>query len=131
MIGVIGAAIASVAGQVVGRDSQAARVIGWITVAVIVVVLFILAKSLYDAAVVDEHERDTRAELNEGVIRGEQRASAAQRAQDQEFAQSQADIQEGMNNAADSDPDGAARPVGPVSQSYYDGLRDDKGRKAR
>ncbi len=131
MFAPLGVILAGLAGKIIGPQSMAAKVIGWLAVIVIVILLFVAGKAIYDASVIDDHERDVRAELNEDVIEGEQAASAEQRAADQEFAQSQADIQEGMNNAAESDPGGAARPVGPVSQSYFDGVRDDKSRKAR
>lgn len=131
MFAPIGVALASLAGKVIRPDSKAAMILGWLAVIAVAAVLFFTAKALYDASVIDDHERDTRAELNEGVIAGEQKASAEQRARDQEFAQSQADVEEGMNDARESDPDGAARPVGPVSQSYFDSVRDDKGRQAR
>lgn len=124
MIGTIGVALAGLAGKVIGQDSLAAKVLGWLAVAAAAAALFFTAKAIYDASVIDEHERDVRAELNEGVIEGEQKASAAQRSRDIEFAEDQARIQEGMNDAAESDPDGAARPVGPVQQSYFDQLRE-------
>lgn len=127
MFAPIGVLLAGLAGKVIGPQSTAAKIIGWLAVIAAAVVLFLIAKTIYDASVVDEHERDVRAELNEDVIDGEQKASAAQREADQQFAEEQADIEEGMNDARESDPDGAARPVGPVSQSYFDSVRDDKG----
>lgn len=131
MFAPLGVLIAGFAGKVIGPQSTAAKVIGWIAVVTLAVILFVAGKAIYDASVIDEHERDVRAELNEDVIEGEQAASAAQRKRDRAFDESQATIQEGMNDAQQNDPDGAAKPVGPVSQSYYDSLRDDQGRKAR
>lgn len=124
MISTIGIAIAGIFGKVVAPQSQAAKVLGWIAVAAAALALGLTAKAIYDHSVISDHERDVRADLNEDVIEGEQKASAAQRARDQDFAQSQANVQEGMNNARRDDPSGAARPVGPVQQSYFDQLRE-------
>lgn len=82
-----------------------------------------IGKVIYDRNLIGDYEQGVQAEINKDLLEAEREANASRAARDSSFASSQADISEGMEDARTNDPNHGARPVGPVSQSYYDRLR--------
>ncbi len=123
MLITIGLAIAK---AITGKriPDEGARIIGIATFVLLIGAILVPAKCAYDASVISKHEAQQQAKIDRAVLEGERAANANEAARDDSFATSQADISEGMNNARTNDPQHGARPVGPVSQSYYDRLRE-------
>lgn len=117
----IGMALAKLAGRQVSE--KVAKVIGLAVMAIALVTIFFIAKALYDKSVVDDYRDKREAEIAKAALKADRKANAADVIRDNEFADSQADIAEGITNATANDPRKGATPVGPVSQSYYDRLR--------
>lgn len=118
MLITIGLAIAK---AITGKriPDEGARIIGIIAFVLVIGTILVPAKCAYDANVISKHE----AEIDRAALKAERAANENQAARDNSFATSQADIEKGMDNALTNDPQHGARPVGPVSQSYYDRLR--------
>lgn len=122
MLITIGLAIAK---AITGKKipDEGARIIGIGAFVLLILAIAAPVKCAYDRSLISGYEQDKQAEINKGLLEAERAASASEAARDDSFATSQADIKEGMNDARTNDPDHGARPVGPVSQSYYDRLR--------
>lgn len=107
---------------------KTAKIIGLVLLGLLLIAVLSLGKCAYDASVIDRHEAEERAEKAERQLEAERRADEemANRAAAQEETQRRLD--EAIRNAAQRDPEGAARPVGPVTDSYYDTLRKKENR---
>lgn len=124
----IGMTIAWLFGQRV--TAKTGKVIGIVACMILAVALLSIGKCAYDANVIDEHENKREAEIAKGVLKADRGANAGDLARDEEFAKAQANIAGAMSDAEQNDPEHGRTPVGPVSQSYYDSLRDDRNRPA-
>lgn len=100
-----------------------ARIIGIGTFVALVLAIAAPVKCAYDARVISRHDAKQQAEMDRAALAAERAANANDAARDKEFATSQADLTEGMNHARANDPAHGASPIGPVSQSYFDRLR--------
>lgn len=116
----------AVARAVTGRKipEAGARIIGIGAFVALILAIAAPAKCAYDASVVSKHEAQQQAKIDRARLEAERSANASEAARDISFATSQADINEGMDNARTNDPQHGTRPVGSVSQSYYDRLRE-------
>lgn len=103
---------------------EGARIIGIGAFLALILAIAAPVKCAYDRSVIERHDQARQAEIDRARLEAERSANASQAARDSSFATSQADIKEGMNDARTNDPAHGARPVGPVSQSYYDRLRE-------
>ena len=81
----------------------------------------------HDAAVLERDALERKAATAERDLRGERAAGSVAGAAADAFAASQAALKEAQDEAVKNDPEGAARPVGPSMQSYFDGLRGQTG----
>ena len=102
---------------------KVAKAIGIGALALAAVLVLGIGKMIYDRNLIGDYEQGVQAEIDKGLLEAEREANASRAARDSSFASSQADISEGMEDARTNDPDHGARPVGPVSQSYYERLR--------
>jgi len=95
-----------------------------IIVAVIVLLLVVLpvAKCTYDQSVIDRHND----KIAEDVLDADREANKALASDQAEFNDSQDRLETAATEAAKADPTGAAKPVGPVTKSYYDNLPEKK-----
>lgn len=123
MLITIGLAIAK---AITGKKipDEGARIIGIGAFVAVVLAIAAPIKCAYDANLISRHDEQQQAEMDRAALTAERSANVSQAARDDSFAASQADISEGMDNARTNDPQQGARPVGPVSQSYYDRLRE-------
>ena len=103
---------------------EGARIIGIGAFVALILAIAAPAKCAYDASVISKHEAAQQAKIDRARLEAEQAANERERARDNSFATSQADINEGMENARTNDPQHGTRPVGSVSQSYFDRLRE-------
>ena len=81
----------------------------------------------HDAAVVEREALERKAAEAERTLRAERAAGEAAGSEADVFGASQADVKEARDEAVRKDPEGAARPVGPGMQSYFDSLRKQGG----
>lgn len=91
--------------------------------------LFGLGKLAYDASVIAKHEAEQRAEIARKQLEADRAADAKAAEDARKLAESQKQLEQAARDAAKADPTGAAKPVGPVSQSYYDTLRKQQEKK--
>lgn len=80
----------------------------------------------HDRAVLEEAALEQKAAAAERDLRGERAAGTVAGAAADAFAASQAALKESTDEALRNDPEGAARPVGPGMQSYFDRLREER-----
>lgn len=85
-----------------------------------------LGKCAYDASLIAKHEAAENARKAEAQLAADRAADAATAKQIAEAAETQKALEQAQAEAARKDPVGAAQPVGPVTQSYYDTLRKEK-----
>jgi secreted protein with Ig-like and vWFA domain len=93
------------------------------------ILLLGLGKWAYDASVIAQHEARQRAEVARKQLEADREADAKAAEDARKLAQTQKELEQAARDAAAADPAGAAKPVGPVSQSYYDTLRKQKESK--
>lgn len=108
---------------------KVAKVIGFVILAILLVLILSLGKCAYDASIINQHEAADRAEKAEKQLEAERKADEEAAATATELAQTKADLEAATSEAAKADPEGAAKEVGPVSKSYYDTLRKKENRR--
>ncbi len=102
---------------------EAARATGIVVLVIALVLVVGLGKCAYDKSVVSNYKSERAAKVAEDTLEADRAAAAAEKPRTEAFRESQAEIERETAKAAQRDPTGAARPVGPVTQSYYDNLR--------
>lgn len=100
----------------------AAKIVGFIILAVVLIGVLGLGKCAYDASVINAHESKDKAEKAQRQLEADRKADEVISNKAAAFDESQRNISEAGEAAKRADPIGAASPVGPVSQSYYDNL---------
>lgn len=103
-------------------SGKAAQIVGWIVSAALLLALLSLGKCAYDDSVINKHETEERAKQAERQLQAERDANAKMAQHAAEYAAQQKTLEDAAAEALRRDPVGAAKPVGPVSQSYYDSL---------
>lgn len=103
-----------------------AKVLGIIILVIVGAAAITLGRYAYDASVIAKHEANDRAVKAERQLEAERQADKEAEATATELAETKAELDRATAEAARSDPEGAAKEVGPVSQSYYDTLRRQK-----
>lgn len=101
-----------------GWTESAAKAAGIILAIGLLIALLTIGKCAYDDGVVDDYLGQRAVENLEARNAADEEA-AKREAQDRETELRQI---EAAARAAAQDPEAAARPVGPVTQSYYDTL---------
>lgn len=124
LIASIGAFLPGLFGKQVSE--KVAKVLGFIALGLLLIAVLSLGKCAYDASIIEQHESADRAEKAERQLDAERRADEEAEATASELAETKADLDAATAEAARRDPEGAAKEVGPVSQSYYDTLRRQK-----
>lgn len=120
----IGAFLPGLFGKQVSQ--KVAKVLGFITLGLLLIAVLGLGKCAYDASIIEQHESADRAEKAEKQLEADRAADEATEDQTRELAETQQELEEAQAEAARNDPEGAAGPVGPVTDSYYDTLRKQK-----
>lgn len=123
--------IASIGGfipKLLGKDVtyKTARVLGFILLAILLVAILSLGKCAYDASIINQHEAEERAEKAERQRDAERKANEKASADATALATTEAKLDQALADAAKKNPTEAAKHVGPVSQSYYDTLRENR-----
>lgn len=103
-----------------------AKVVGGITLAVLLVGGFFIAKAIYDRNLISNHDAGRSAQIANDTVAADRAADEEAAKRQAEFEASQANIADAAAKARAADPEGAAKPVGPVSKSYYDTLPEKK-----
>lgn len=107
---------------------KAAKIAGFASLAVLLLAVLSLGKCAYDASVVNEYKTEQRAKEAEATLEAERRANAEELARQLDEAARQGRLDAATAEAKRADPAGAAKPVGPVTKSYYDTLRKEQGK---
>lgn len=101
---------------------EVAKVLGVVILVVAGIVLLGLGKCAYDKSIINAHESERKVKAAEKQLEADRAADAETARQIEEFQSEQDRLEKAANDAARENPGGAAAPVGPVSQSYYDNL---------
>lgn len=103
-----------------------AKVVGGIALAVLLIALLGIGKCSYDRAIINAHDDKRDATIANSTVTADRAADAAAANRAAVFQNSQDVLTNAASAARAADPTGAAKPVGPVSSSYYDNLPDRK-----
>ena len=109
-----------------GVDPKATGPLAWVLSIIVAIVAIILAISLYNAAVIDDYETEKRADEAEKTIEQIEEAEEQDERLRNRDDQTIDNATEGARNAATKDPEGAGKPVGPVTSSVHDSLREQR-----
>lgn len=110
-------------------SDRAAKIVGIGLLVALAVAVLSVGKCAYDASVVNRYEAQHDAEAAKKQLQADRDADAAVANQATELAETQKKLDEATREAAQRDPEGAAKPVGPVTESYYETLRKKEKRK--
>lgn len=108
-----------------------AKALAWVITIIGAVLLATAAWQIVKAVVIHDYKAEQRAKVAEKALEQTNKADAADadlEARDQAATE---ELEEGARNAASSDPAGAGKPVGPVTRSVVDSLRDQRFTPAR
>lgn len=108
-----------------------AKVVGGVAAAVLLVALLGIGKCSYDRSIISAHDDKRDATISNSALNADRGADAAAANRTAAFANSQDVLTNAAGAAKAADPQGAAKPVGPVSSSYYDNLPDPKKDKRK
>lgn len=123
----IGAFLPGLFGKQVSE--KVAKVLGIVALGLLLIAVLSLGKCAYDASVIEKHESAERARKAEKQLEADRAADLATEQQARDLAETQQELEEAQAEAARRDPEGAAKPVGPVTESYYDTLRKKENRR--
>lgn len=123
----IGAFLPGLFGKQVSE--KVAKVLGFIALGLLLIAVLGLGKCAYDASVIEKHESAERARKAEKQLEADRAADEATEQQARDLAETQQQLEEAQAEAARRDPEGAAKQVGPVTESYYDTLRKKENRR--
>ena len=101
-----------------GWTEGAAKVAGIVVAVILLIAVLAIGKCAYDDSVIDDYEGE-QAVRNLDARNTADEAAAEREAGDRTTELRQA---EAAGRAAGQNPEAAAKPVGPVTQSYYDTL---------
>jgi predicted lipid-binding transport protein (Tim44 family) len=112
-----------------GPSERLSKIVGGAAAVFLVLALLGLGKCAYDRNLIAQHDATRDAQIANATVGADRAADAAAANRTQAFQNSQAVLENAAAGAKAADPQGAAKPVGPVSKSYYDNLPDSKGKK--
>lgn len=116
----IGNLIPSLFGRVV--SDKAARIVGVVTIAIILLAVISVAKAAYDESVRNTAEVEHKAEAAERQLQADRAADSETADKAAQFDNSQQQIEQAAREAERREPEAASREVGPVTRSYYENL---------
>lgn len=105
---------------------KAAKAAGFAIIALLVLALLVGAKYAYDLSVVNAYKAEVATQARAKRVKAEAAADAEAEADKLKLKQVEAKLEAAATEAVKADPTGAAKTVGPVTQSYYDTLRKEK-----
>lgn len=123
----IGAFLPGLLGKQVSE--KVAKVLGIIALGLLLIAVLGLGKCAYDASIIEQHESAERARKAQKQLEADRAADLATEQQGRDLVETQQELEEAQAEAARRDPEGAAKPVGPVTESYYDTLRKKENRR--
>lgn len=106
---------------------KAAKLAGFATIAVAVIAALGIWLMIHDAGVIRSHELAEDKQIAEDTLDADRFADSEEDARKAAADAEDAVLADAMATAAAKDPEGAKKPVGPVTQSYYDNLPKKKG----
>lgn len=108
---------------------KAAKIVGGILLALLLVAILGIGKCSYDKSVVNTYVVEHDAEAAKKTLAADRAADAAVENKAAQFDEVQAKLEEVTRDAAKADPVAAGTKVGPVTSSYYDELRRQKEKR--
>lgn len=123
----IGAFLPGLFGKQVSE--RVAKVLGIVALGLLLIAVLSLGKCAYDASIIEQHESAERARKAQKQLEADRAADLATEEQARDLVETQQELEEAQAEAARRDPEGAAKPVGPVTESYYDTLRKKENRR--
>lgn len=123
----IGAFLPGLFGKQVSE--KVAKVLGIVALGLLLIAVLSLGKCAYDASIIEQHESAERARKAQKQLEADRAADLATEEQARDLVETQQELEEAQAEAARRDPEGAAKPVGPVTESYYDTLRKKENRR--
>lgn len=123
----IGAFLPGLFGKQVSE--KVAKVLGVIALGLLLIAVLGLGKCAYDASIIEQHESAERARKAQKQLEADRAADLATEEQARDLVETQQELEEAQAEAARRDPEGAAKPVGPVTESYYNTLRKKENRR--
>lgn len=106
-----------------GWTTPHARRVGiGLAILIALIVLLPLGKCAYDNSVIDDYTKDVQL----GAAKSEIKADRTLVADQKKFDAEQRQLEQAAREAKMQNPVEAAKPVGPVSRSYYDNLPEKK-----
>jgi cytoskeletal protein RodZ len=109
-----------------GLGETGAKVAAWVIAAVVLSIAAAIGWSLLKGAILDDYKTEQRAKSAEAALEQTNKADKADAKLEARDDAATDALEEGARNAASSDPEGAAEPVGPVSRNVHDGLRNNR-----
>ena len=106
-----------------------AKVLGIAALILIALLTLGIGKWAYDRSIINKHDTEERALAAKAQLEADREANRQAAEDAARLAQENHDLEAAASEAARTDPAGAKKPVGPVSQSYYDTLRKKKESK--
>lgn len=97
--------------------------LAWVIAVVVLALAAALGWQMLKGSIIDDHMTRERGERAEQQLERQEEAQGVDDALEDRDQAVTDELKEGAHDAAQADPDGAARPVGPVSRSVHDGLR--------
>jgi hypothetical protein len=110
-------------------SDRTAKIVGILLAVALALMVFGVSKCAYDASVINRYQTERDAEAAKRTLQADRDADEATVNQAAELAETQQKLDEATNDAKARDPEGAARKVGPVTESYYETLRKKEKRK--
>lgn len=111
-----------------GFSDRGARSLAWAFLIGVVLIAAALGWSMLKDSIIDEHETEQRAERAENTLEQTNQANAQDAQHEAADEAATAKLEEGARNAKAANPEAAGAPVGPVSNSVHDGLRNRRER---
>ena len=106
-----------------------AKPLAWLLLAIAIAGIAFGGWQLLKNSIIDDHETAGRADAAEQQLGRQEAGDETDNALEDRDDENIDDLQEGARDAANSDPEGARAPVGPVSRSVHDRLREQRNRK--
>lgn len=110
---------------------EGAKALAWIITIIGIVLIALAGWQIVKAIAVDDYKTEQRAKSAEQALERTNKADAADADLEARDDAATEELEEGARNAASSDPAGAGKPVGPVTRSVVDSLRDQRFTPAR
>ena len=110
-------------------SDRAAKIVGILLLVAVALLVIGVGKCAYDMSVINRYEQQHDAEAAKKQLQADRDADVATANQAAELEETKRELDAATREAAQRDPEAAAKTVGPVTSSYYETLRKKEKRK--